>query len=27
MACQDLGAEWASCNKVNMTLTNDSEND
>ena len=25
MACQDLGAEWASCNKVNMTLTNDGE--
>ncbi|CAH7034744.1 N,N'-diacetylchitobiase [Vibrio chagasii] len=25
LACQDLGAEWASCNKVNMTLTNDGE--
>lgn len=22
LACQDLGAEWASCNKVNMTLVN-----
>ncbi|MGR5267211.1 beta-N-acetylhexosaminidase [Vibrio astriarenae] len=22
LACQDLGAEWASCNQVNMTLTN-----
>ncbi|MEF1312247.1 beta-N-acetylhexosaminidase [Vibrio mytili] len=22
LACQDMGAEWASCNKVNMTLTN-----
>ncbi|MDE1334828.1 beta-N-acetylhexosaminidase [Vibrio aestuarianus] len=25
LACQDLGAEWASCNKVNMTLTNHGE--
>ncbi|KAB0286416.1 family 20 glycosylhydrolase [Vibrio fortis] len=24
-ACQDLGAEWASCNKVNMTLVNQGE--
>ncbi|MBW3696306.1 beta-N-acetylhexosaminidase [Vibrio sp. T187] len=22
LACQDLGAEWASCNKVNMTMVN-----
>ncbi len=22
LACQELGAEWASCNKVNMTLVN-----
>ncbi|NAX20353.1 beta-N-acetylhexosaminidase [Vibrio sp. V39_P1S14PM300] len=22
LACQDLGAEWASCNQVNMTLVN-----
>ncbi|MGR5554681.1 beta-N-acetylhexosaminidase [Vibrio fortis] len=25
LACQDLGAEWASCNKVNMTLVNQGE--
>ncbi|WP_394252573.1 beta-N-acetylhexosaminidase [Vibrio profundi] len=25
LACQDLGAEWASCNQVNMTLVNDGE--
>ncbi len=22
LSCQELGAEWASCNKVNMTLVN-----
>lgn len=25
LACQDLGAEWASCNQVNMTLVNQGE--
>ena len=25
LACQDLGAEWASCNRVNMTLINQGE--
>ncbi|RJX70136.1 beta-N-acetylhexosaminidase [Vibrio sinensis] len=25
LACKDLGAEWASCNQVNMTLVNDGE--
>ncbi|MEZ9702911.1 beta-N-acetylhexosaminidase [Vibrio breoganii] len=25
LKCQDLGAEWASCNQVKMTLTNDGE--
>lgn len=25
LACQDMGAEWASCNKVNMTLVNQGE--
>ncbi|MDN3614350.1 beta-N-acetylhexosaminidase [Vibrio gallaecicus] len=25
LKCQDLGAEWASCNKVNMTLVNQGE--
>ena len=25
LACQELGAEWASCNQVNMTLVNDGE--
>ncbi|GAD80308.1 beta-N-acetylhexosaminidase [Vibrio ezurae] len=25
LKCQDLGAEWASCNQVKMTLTNDGD--
>lgn len=25
LACQELGAEWASCNQVNMTLVNQGE--
>ncbi|WP_325892116.1 beta-N-acetylhexosaminidase [Grimontia sp. NTOU-MAR1] len=25
MACQDMGAEWASCNKILMTVVNDGE--
>ncbi|MEZ8143956.1 beta-N-acetylhexosaminidase [Enterovibrio sp. FF113] len=25
LACQDMGAEWASCNKVNMTVVNEGD--